>query len=90
MITEVLPDSLQYVPLFSNLSPDDIGRILDRCETINYQPGDVVIRMGDREVHAYAADYPRFGRGANLGLGFTRWHVFDKQSGERLRRAATG
>src|SRR5262249_3752411 len=64
------------------------GVIAERLSLPMNNASILTIRMGDREVHAYAADDPRLGRGAAVGLGFTRWHVFDKQSGERLRSTA--
>jgi ABC-type sugar transport system ATPase subunit len=45
----------------------------------------VTARMGGDELHAYAADDPRLVAGARVWLGFTRYHVFDRRSGRRLR-----
>ena len=66
------------------------GVITERLSLPMNNASILTIRMGDRDVHAYAADDPRLGRSVTVGLGFTRWHVFDKESGERLRTAAIG
>jgi len=66
------------------------GVIAERLSLPMNNASILTIRMGEREVHAYAADDPRLGRGASVGMTFRRWHVFDKQSGERLRSATSG
>ncbi|HUY36014.1 MAG TPA: cyclic nucleotide-binding domain-containing protein [Pirellulales bacterium] len=53
MLTAVLPDQLRNVPLFRQFSPDEIGQILARCETITQQAGDIVLQSGDRERALY-------------------------------------
>src|SRR5215471_5211510 len=66
------------------------GVIVERLYLPMNNASILTIRMGEREVHAYAAEDPRLGRGASVGMTFRRWHVFDKQSGERLRSATSG
>ena len=45
----------------------------------------LTIRMEDRELHAYVPDGAGLGTGARVWLTFRRYHVFDKESGSRLR-----
>jgi hypothetical protein len=66
------------------------GVIAERLSLPMNNASILTIRMGEREVHAYAADDPRLSRGAAVGMTFRRWHVFDKQSGERRRSATSG
>ncbi len=43
------------------------------------------IRLGEHEVHAQASGDENRRTGAQVGLTFKRYHVFDKASGMRLR-----
>ena len=45
----------------------------------------VRIRVGDHDVHARASGERRFRAGDGVQLAFTRYHVFDRDSGLRLR-----
>ena len=66
------------------------GVIVERLSLPMNNTSILTIRTGKHEVHAYAADDPRLGRGAAVGMTFRRWHVFDKQSGERRRSVTSG
>jgi multiple sugar transport system ATP-binding protein len=50
----------------------------------------LTIRMEDRELHAYVPDGAGLGTGARVWLTFRRYHVFDKESGSRLRSHPEG
>jgi len=43
------------------------------------------VRVGEHEVHAQAAGGERFHIGDPAWLTFRRYHLFDKESGVRLR-----
>jgi multiple sugar transport system ATP-binding protein len=45
----------------------------------------LTIRMEDQELHAYIPESPGLGMGARVWLTFRRYHVFERESGSRLR-----
>jgi hypothetical protein len=50
----------------------------------------LTIRMEDRELHAYVPDGAGLDTGARVWLTFRRYHVFDRESGSRLRSHPEG
>src|SRR5262249_59958465 len=45
----------------------------------------VVVRVGDPELHVHTNGIERLRAGDRVWLSFQRYHVFDRESGERLR-----
>jgi multiple sugar transport system ATP-binding protein len=66
--------------------PGSIRGILRRRLDLPMQSGTLLsIGVGEQEVHAQVASGARLPGGGPVWLTFKRYHVFDRESGERLR-----